>query len=267
MALDAKMAINEQMNIILEAIANAIFKHWFVDFEFPNEEAKPYKSSGGRFSDSILGKIPTGWEMTSLDQVAELTMGFSYKGSEKSKGGGEYLFVTLNSVKEGGGFKREFSFISSDRLKERHFVQSGDIVIANTEQTKTGTLLGYPALVEFPFGYKGDRAVISHHITKVVPKQPSLKYFLYYYLLFHQQKAVHYNTGSVIWALDVLNWAGQERVSIPPPKLIDSFNQLVDPIMRRFWENNLHTEILAGLRDAMLPKLISGKIRIQVEAS
>ena len=159
-----------------------------------------------------------GWEAAPLDQVAEFTRGFSYKGSEKSIGDGEYLFVTLNSVKEGGGFKREFSFVSSGRLKERHFVQSGDIVIANTEQTKTGTLLGCPALVEFPLGYQRDRAVISHHITKVVPKQPSLKYYLYFFLLFHQQEAVQYNTGSVIWALDVVNWARQEGVSTQPPK-------------------------------------------------
>ena len=265
--LDDKIELSQRMNETLEAIAKAIFKHWFVDFEFPNEDGKPYKSSGGKFNGSILGKVPTGWGMTSLDRVADFTRGFSYKGSEKCIGNGEYLFITLNSVKEGGGFKREFSFVSSGRLKERHFVQSGDIVIANTEQTKTGTLLGCPALVEFPLGYRGDRAVISHHITKVVPKQQGLKYFLYYHLLFHQQEAVQYNSGSVIWALDVVNWARQEGISTPPPQLIDSFNRLVDPIMQRFWENNLQAEVLAGLRDGLLPKLMSGKIRVPVGAS
>ena len=131
-----KIELNHQMNKTLEAMSRAIFKHWFVDFEFPNEEGKPYKSAGGKFGTSKVGDIPVGWNAVPLRDVAEFIRGFSYKGSEKSLVEGEYSFVTLNSVKEGGGFKREFSFISSDRLKPRHFVRQGDIVIANTEQTR-----------------------------------------------------------------------------------------------------------------------------------
>ena len=61
--LDSKIELNKKMNRTLEAIAQAIFKHWFIDFEFPNEEGKPYKSSGGEMVDSELGRIPKGWEI------------------------------------------------------------------------------------------------------------------------------------------------------------------------------------------------------------
>jgi len=169
-----------------------------------------------KFKKTEIGMIPEDWEVRTLDEIAEFTRGFSYKGSEKSVLSGEYIFITLNSVKEGGGFKKEFSYISSDRLKERHFINKGQIFIANTEQTKTGALLGSPALVEFPSNYTKERGVFSHHITKVTLKNCVDKFFVYYYLIFIQKNAVQYNTGSVIWALDVDNWSKNEKILLPP---------------------------------------------------
>ena len=168
-----------------------------------------------KFKQTEIGMIPEDWEVTTVNNIAKFMRGFSYKGSEKSKIDGQYVFITLNSVKEGGGFKKVFSYITSDRTKERHFVCDGDIVIANTEQTKTGTLLGCPAIVEFPLGYEKDRAVFSHHITKVVLKSKVDKNYLYYCLLFSQQNAVKYHTGSVIWSLDVKGWSENEKISLP----------------------------------------------------
>ena len=167
------------------------------------------------FKVSEIGLIPEDWDVKKLFEVADFIRGFSYSGSEKNSIEGEYIFITLNSVFEGGGFKKEFSYISSNRLKERHFIDFNQIFIANTEQTKTGTLLGSPALVEFPKSYHKDKGVFSHHITKVVSKSIIDKSFLYYYLIFNQERAVQYNTGSVIWALDVNSWSRNEIILLP----------------------------------------------------
>ncbi len=72
-ALDDKIEINNKINENLEAQAQAIFKQWFVDFEFPDKEGKPYKSNGGKFIDSELGKIPEGWKVGTLGDVIENT--------------------------------------------------------------------------------------------------------------------------------------------------------------------------------------------------
>ncbi len=169
-----------------------------------------------KFKQTEIGLIPEEWEVKRLNQIAEFIRGFSYKGSEKRTTNGEYIFITLNSVKEGGGFKKEFSYITTDRVKDRHFIDKGQIFIANTEQTKTGTLLGSPALVEFPVGYTKNKGVFSHHITKVNLKVELEKYYVYYFLIFNQKNAVQYNTGSVIWALDVDNWSRNEKIPLPP---------------------------------------------------
>ncbi|CAE6500794.1 restriction endonuclease subunit S [Candidatus Nitrosotenuis uzonensis] len=266
--LDSKIELNQQMNKTLEEIGKAIFKHWFVDFEFPNEEGKPYRSSNGDmiYNEELGKELPKGWKITSLDQAAEFTRGFSYKGSEKSKTDGEYVFVTLNSVKEFGGFKREFSYVTSDRVREKHFVRLGDVVISNTEQTKTGTLLGYPALVEFPFQYEKDKGIFSHHITKVSPKISNLRHYLYRYLFTYQQNAVKYHTGSVIWALDVNNWAKNEKIILPNPNTLEEFESFMESIFLKSLQNNLQIETLSRIRDSLLPRLMSGKIRVPVEA-
>jgi len=265
--LDSKIELNQQMNKTLEEMGRTIFKRWFVDFEFPNEEGKPYKSSGGEmiYNEELRKEIPKGWRVVRLIETAEFTRGFSYSGSEKSKTDGQYVFITLNSVKEFGGFKREFSYLTSDRVKEKHFVQHGDIVIANTEQTKTGTLLGYPALVEFPWNYQKYEGVFSHHITKVTPRLKNFKHYLYHYLFLNQKDAVKYNTGSVIWALDVDNWSKNEKILLPHPEVLFTFDLALENMFSKISANNLQVETLSRIRDSLLPRLMSGKIRVPVE--
>ena len=73
--LDSKIELNQKMNKTLEAIAQAIFKRWFIDFEFPNEEEKPYKSSGGEMVDSELGEIPKGWGIRKLGDLGKIVCG------------------------------------------------------------------------------------------------------------------------------------------------------------------------------------------------
>ena len=68
------------MNTTLEAIGQAIFKHWFVDFEFPNEEGKPYKSSGGEMVETEQGEVPVGWRFGTLGDICDITLGQSPPG-------------------------------------------------------------------------------------------------------------------------------------------------------------------------------------------
>lgn len=76
-SLDKKIELNNEMNKTLEEMAQALFKRWFVDFEFPNEEGKPYKSSGGEMIESEFGIIPKDWRILKLDEISDITMGVS----------------------------------------------------------------------------------------------------------------------------------------------------------------------------------------------
>jgi type I restriction enzyme S subunit len=259
---DDKIAINQEMNKTLEKIGQALFKHWFIDFEFPNEEGEPYKSSGGEMVDSELGEIPKGWEIKPLVEVAIFLRGFSYSGAEKFSTPNGYVFITLNNVKEGGGFKPEYAWIKSDRLKEHHFLKEKDLIITNTEQTKDGRLLAFPGIVYFPQDYDGKVGVFSHHITRVVQKDTNSKYFLYYFLLVTQNESVAFHTGSVIWGLDVNSFANHRHVVWAPTDIMIKFEQILENIFEKIILNQKEITALSSIRDSLLPRLMSGKIRV-----
>src|SRR3989344_9624557 len=83
-SLDSKLELNQQMNKTLEAIGQAIFKRWFVDFEFPDEQDKPYKSSGGEMVDSEIGEIPKGWKVSKIGKEFETILGGTPSTTNKS---------------------------------------------------------------------------------------------------------------------------------------------------------------------------------------
>lgn len=266
-SFDSKIEINQQMNATLEKIGQAVFKHWFIDFQFPNEEGKPYKSSGGKMVDSGLGEIPKGWEIKPLGEVASFLRGFSYNGTEKFSTQNGYVFITLNNVKEGGGFKPEYAWIKSERLKEHHFLKEKDLIITNTEQTKDGRLLAFPAIVYFPQDYGEKVGVFSHHITRVVPKDTNSKHFLYFFLLMTQNESVAFHTGSVIWGLDVNNFANHRHVVWAPREIMIKFEEIAETLFEKMILNQKEISRLSRIRDSLLPRLMSGKIRVNVEAS
>lgn len=172
------------------------------------------------YIETDIGEFPKEWGVKKLSEIADLQRGLSYSGKEKSKSEipDGYLFLTLNSVKEGGGLKEDgWTWIKSDRLKGRHFVREGDIVIANTEQSKDGSLIGSPTIVHFPEWYKKDRAVYSHHISKLILKNNNIDVnYLFYYLSFIQPMARKYHTGTGVWGLNVDSWSNDLLIPIPP---------------------------------------------------
>ena len=129
-----------------------------------------------------MGKIPKGWKIILFKDFSFCIKGFSYKGSEKFDKPHEFEFITLNSIKEGGGFQKKFKWLESGRLKDRHYVKELDLIITNTEQTKDARLLTTPALVQFSSGYEKDFAVYSHHITKIEPKIQNFIYIHFFYI-------------------------------------------------------------------------------------
>ena len=250
----------KRQNEILEKVVMAIFKSWFVDFE-------PFKDEEFVYNEELGKEIPKGWEVKPIGEVAEFTNGLSYKGSEKFDYylDDSFVFITLNNIKEGGGFKTEFAWIKSDRLKERHFVKEGDLIFANTEQTKSGRLLATPAFIVFPDDYNKDRGVYSHHITKVSPNIPCIKPLLYLMFRYYQENiAQTYHTGTGVWGFDLKNFKENFFTLLPPQPILQHFHFLVEPLFQKIILNQKQIMVLRKIRDALLPRLVFGKLRVEV---
>jgi len=212
-------------------------------------------------------EFPKDWEIRKLYEIAELQRGLSYNSKEKSKDeiSDGYLFLTLNSIKEGGGLKDDgWTWIKSDRLKERHFVKEGDLVIANTDiGMQRGRILGAPAIVHFPKWYKKDKAVFSMDLSKLLIKVSNLDVnFLFYYLVFVQPLARKYHTGTNIWHLNLDSWAKELPIPIPPLEEQKKIVEILSIIDNKIETEKKYLDDIKKLKEKLLAALMTGKIRV-----
>lgn len=255
-SFDLKIKQIQQINKTLEKIIHAIFKSWFVDLDGQTE-----------FVDSELGPIPEGWEVKSIGEVVELVNGFSYKGSEKFETPTEYVFITLNNIMKGGGFKTDYYWLESARVKDRHFVKELDLIFANIHFGVGGSnvarLLASVAFVVFPYFYKKDKGVFSLDITKVLTNSDEMKYYLYHVLKIKQEEiASTYQKGTSIRRLQVEGFLKQFKILVPPSSFLQDFKKESYPIWNEICQNEKQISVLEKLRGYLLPKLMSGEIRV-----
>ncbi|MFZ8805950.1 MAG: restriction endonuclease subunit S [Candidatus Calescibacterium sp.] len=254
---DDLIEIKKRQNEILEKTAMAIFKSWFIDFE-------PFKDEEFIFNEELGKEIPKGWEVKKIGELAELTNGISYKGDEKYEEPIDdgMIFITLNNILRGGGFKTEYSWIKSERIKEHQTLNEEDLIIANTDMTQEAKVIGSPAIVVFPSDYKG-KGVYSHHITKITPKRGELKFFLYSYLKISQNENATFSTGTNVLGLDIDNFKRNKIIILPPSHILQFFHSLVEPLFQKIILNQKQIMTLRKIRDTLLPLLVFGKLRVE----
>ena len=271
--LDDKIELNRRMSDTLEALARAIFQSWFIDFDPVRARAEGRAPTGvdaeaasmfpSSLVDSPLGSIPAGWDAVRLGWQIEVVRGLSYSGSGLTHAdGGGLPMHNLNSIHEGGGYKRDGLKWYMGLYQARRVVTAGDLIVANTEQGFDRRLIGYPALV--PSG-GGDPSLFSHHLFRVRPRTESrlTAAYLYHLLIsrrYHDEVAAYAN-GTTI---NMLPNAGLERpwIALPPVGLVRRFGDIVGPMLEQQEGLVAQSQTLADLRDLLLPKLVTGDLRL-----
>jgi len=272
--------LNRRMNETLETIARAIFKSWFVDFDPLRAKMAGRRPHGmdaatadlfpDSFQDSPLGEIPAGWKVERLADHFDAVKGVSYKGSGLSDTG--MPLHNLNSIYEGGGYKYEGIKRYNGEYADRHVVRPGDVIVANTEQGHDRLLIGYAAIVPRLFG---ERGIASHHIYRLRPRRSSNLTALFLCHLLNSPR-MHdivsgYANGTTVNMLP-LDGVQRPQIVAPPGALITAFDGLAIQIEARREEMVAESRTLASIRDTLLPKLLSGQVRVKdaeklVEAS
>jgi type I restriction enzyme S subunit len=258
--LDAKSELNRQMNQTLEQIGQALFKRWFVDFEFPDENGRPYKSSGGELVDSDLGMIPKGWEIGKLGSHISFNRGCSYTSEELRDS--ENALVTLKSIERGGGFKADGFKPYTGDYKEHHIVKNGDVVVAHTDLTQNAEVLGKPAIVREVPRFK--KLIASMDLGIVRPNDETTSNSYLYYLLktdLFQNHAYGYASGTTVFHLSS-KAVPEFRFALAPKELVKRFSKVVDGLTAKIRQAFSEAEDLSEIRDSLLPKLLSGNLRV-----
>ncbi len=242
--LDAKIELDQKMNKTLEDIAQAIFKHWFIDFEFPNEEGKPYKSSGGEMVDSELGRIPKGWKISALGDSIKFT-----KGKKPSEISSELRdsFAPLILINMLDGNEPIYgNAIGMNFIKKYYPIMVMD-----------GASSGRVEL-----GFEG---ILGSTIASITAKNESLSNFYIYYCLKRLQAEIIDNTtGTSIPHADKKR-IETKRILIPSEEILLKFNEFSKNVTDSIFNRREQISSLRNIRDLALPKLISGKIRVPVE--
>jgi len=228
--LDTKIENLRSQNQTLEKIAQTLFNYWFIDFEFPNDSGEPYKSSGGAMIDSELGDIPVGWEVQSLRSVMTLNYGKSL--TSETRVNGAYPVIGSNGIV---GNHNKF------------IVDAPGIVIG-----RKGTI-GKVIWVEDNF-YPIDT---TFYITDCL----GCVGLYFHYFLIKNQEFNRLTSDSAVPGLNRETVYCVETV-IPNISIIDRYNSIVKVIFQKINNNSQQIQTLTKTRDTLLPKLMSGQIRV-----
>jgi type I restriction enzyme S subunit len=233
--LDDKIEVNNQINKTLENMAQTIFKQWFVDFEFPNEDGEPYKSSGGEMIESELGMIPKGWEVVKLNSVVDICYGKNLP-TKNLLSDGYPVFGGNGQI----GFYSEYLYEKSQVLIACRGAASGKVIIS------------------LPYSFVTNNSLVLEQNGMSVTHEYLKQFCL-------ENEFYNYATGSAQPQITIANLANA-NILIPQRDLMNMFslirNSIDHEVLSLFNENNK----LVAIRDALLPKLMSGELRVSLDA-
>lgn len=243
---DEKIRLNASLANTLEAIGKALFKHWFIDFEFPNEKGEPYKSSGGEMVDSELGEIPKGWSAGKLKEIFSINMGQSPLSKYYNEEGQGLPFY--QGIRD---FGQVFPTPNVWCAKPTKIAETGDILFS--VRAPVGAINIAPHQCCIGRGLCSIRSAFG------------CQGFAYYLTLHITEKLTHTYSGqgTVFGSVSKGDLYGFELV-LPPESLQKDFHDIVTACMQKALVSSKEAIILEQIRHALLPKLMSGEIRVPV---
>ncbi|HHX16464.1 MAG TPA: restriction endonuclease subunit S [Mollicutes bacterium] len=254
-SLDDKIELNNKINNNLEELAQTLYKHWFVDFEFPNEEGLPYKSSGGEMVDSELGMIPKGWKIEFLGS-SRLTK-LMKSGILRFDGSKKYIATADVSDTSITSFSTKITF---DERPSRANMQPKINSVWFAKMKDSRKLIR----VSENSSYLLSKCIFSTGFAGIETIN-SLNYIWTYLIStdFDETKNNLCN-GTTMQAINNDN-IKRIRILSPNIHVLKMYEDLVQPLFDLVESNSIQNDKLAKTRDELLPKLMSGEIEVPIE--
>ena len=251
--LDDMIELNNRTNKVLEEMAQAIFKHWFVDFEFPNENGEPYKSSGGEMEDSELGEIPLGWRIRQFTDIIEVTGGGTPKTSNHDYWDGEIPFFTPKDC--------NLNYYVLDT--EKHITELG-LENCNSKLYPTNTVFITARGTVGKIAIAGRPMAINQSCYALRYRGEPLQYYVHQITKNAVNELQHKASGAVFDAIVTRDFDSLKTI-VPTTDLVRAYDSTISKTYELLRINNMQNVVLSLTRDTLLPKLMSGEIRVPME--
>lgn len=249
-ALDAKISHNKAICSILEQTTKTLYEYWFTQFDFPDAEGKPYRTSGGtmEWNEQLKHEIPKGWKVGNLYRIADYVNDLACQKHRPKEGEGSLPVIKITEMHSGITNKTE---AVSESIPDKYKIYDGDI------------LFSWSATLEIMYWF-GGAGGLNQHIFKVVPKDGFPKEYVYqqlsaYIVNFVKMAEARKTTMGHI-TTDHLD---QSRIAIPPTPVLERFSEIVRPIHEMIGKYQQQNRELTKLRDWLLPMLMNGQAVVE----
>ena len=249
--LDQKIQINNQINQELEAMAKTLYDYWFVQFDFPDQNGKPYKSSGGKmvYNPELKREIPEGWGVTKLNEVVDLISGYPFSSNDYVTGG-KYKLYTIKNVQDGYTVDKVDNYLDflPSNMSHECQLRRGDLIMSLTGN------VGRVGMV-----YEDD-VLLNQRVLKLNPFNKTHKSFIYSFFRSDVTKAhlENMSTGTSQKNLSPID-IGNMMIPFPSESLLSKFLDNLNMLENNFVENQQLTQ----LRDWLLPMLMNGQVKVE----
>lgn len=249
--IDNKIKNNNKINKELEQMVKTIYDYWFLQYEFPNEEGKPYKSLGGKmvWNEELKKEIPDGWKLKKIVEIEDnIVTGKTPSTKDETNFGGEIPFVTIDDIRKGmyiSKTERTLSKKGAD-LQKNKYIPANSLCI---------TCIATVGLV----GITTRQSQTNQQINSIICKNTNNIYFLLNAIRNYFKFSTGAKSGNIF---DNMNKEDFSNIKLiyPNKNIIDKYAQKVKPVYDKIRENFLENEELTSLRDYLLPLLMNGQV-------
>lgn len=261
-ALDDKIALNKKMNQKLETMAKRLYDYWFVQYDFPDKNGHPYKTTGGpmTYNETLKREIPVGWEVKRLGDLFKTNRGVSYSTPTLGAEGDGVPMINLASFSPNESYNEKgIKYYKGDYTDEK-VLKPFDFVMCNTQQTAIDPqkdIIGRSMLV--PDIFDGD-IVSSHHVNTIKLENENLKFYLnrLFNTKFYHAYISKFANGTNILGL-IFSGVEDYMCEIPSDDLLEKFAKISLDIEKKKSKIIKENQKLTALRDKLLPLLMNGQ--------
>lgn len=252
--IDNKIDLNRAINQNLEAMAKLLYDYWFVQFDFPDENGRPYKSSGGKmiWNEKLKREIPISWEIKLIDDIAEIYNGATPSTMNELNYGGDIVWITPKDLSDQ---KQKFIYQGERNISQVGYDScSTHLLPSNSILMSSRAPIGLLAIAK-------TELCTNQGFKNFVPKSGNTSIYLYYYLQYHIRQIEQLGTGTTFKEVsreDILKFPMLK----PSDNVLDLWKETVLAINDRQLEIQKENENLTKLRDDLLPFLMNGQVSV-----